>query len=684
MLEKNYVSIIIVIILFSSMNSTAYTDQQESITDDEHINNYSDLLMGDKQNEDFPLCRTMEPQPLVYADHLKKPSKSMVPTSFSWKDHDGDWTTPARYQGNCGSCWAFAAVGIIETMINIRENNPGLDPDLSEQYVLSCLSNAGSCNGGSPYEALNLILSTKKYGNYCNGIPVESCMPYQADDAIACSDKQSDWMQYLVPLANVSLWSSDGSETDRERMKTQIYQSGPVIAGFYVDDAFSDWGLTHHNPDEYYPWTTNVLWSNHVVMIVGWHDDDTIEGGGYWICKNSWSSFWGYEGFFNLEYGAQGIDHGFIIGADYDKGQFDWPPIVQANDPVFTLVNESVLFSAEYSIDGDDDQINVSWEFGDGSTAFGTTVEHFYEKKGIYPVKVIVTDSTGKTGGDYTAAVVSPWKKGNTWTYDLSELSIMLNHDLGDVLFSAACPSLEIEVKKETSDFYELSISGPITADALFKMDWFDNSVQLSRTSISGSIMVVKSDMSIQNFSVSIHGRLKVNDFFIFPFSFPFHIDIIGEFDDGFDLFDMPLYDDKTYEVTSSILTVDGKVSSSMFDIMLFIDTIAGLFDKNFLSEELRSLLPDINLERMFDTYFGRNMFYLPSLPDLTVKNSTNSVAAGSFQVFQINYPSLGQFSFAPSVQNLISLDLSPAAVSIPGGSFQLQLHAELLSTNYQ
>ena len=72
--------------------------------------------------------------------------KKDLPPYFSWRDMNGtDWTTPAKDQGSCGSCWDFAALGALESIIQIREGCPALRLDLSEQYVLSCLPRAGSC-----------------------------------------------------------------------------------------------------------------------------------------------------------------------------------------------------------------------------------------------------------------------------------------------------------------------------------------------------------------------------------------------------------------------------------------------------------------------------------------------------------------------------------------------------------
>ena len=90
-----------------------------------------------------------------------------TPAEFSWREVDGkDWTTRTKNQGNCGSCWLFAAMGAFESVIKIREDCSELDPDLSEQYVLSCLPSAGSCNGGNVEKCVYYyIKNTSEVGN---------------------------------------------------------------------------------------------------------------------------------------------------------------------------------------------------------------------------------------------------------------------------------------------------------------------------------------------------------------------------------------------------------------------------------------------------------------------------------------------------------------------------------------
>ena len=324
-----------------------------------------------------------------------------LPSYFSWKDVDGlDWTTSAKDQGNCGSCWDFAALGALESIIQIREGCAELNLDLSEQYVLSCLHAAGSCKGGWAYSAYKWIKSNSSSGNYCNGIIPEFCFPYQVNDDVPCANASPDWINFLIPLSTYGRWVPDGSVEDRNAIKTQIMESGPVVATmlftYYVhgSDNLEEWGYTHHNPTDYYPFPGLMQGSNHQVVIVGWNDDISITNGGYWIVKNSVSEEWGYDGFFNLEYGSLNIDKTDINWVDYNQENYsNWVPVARIN----ISTQDQTKFDGSESFDHEGTIESYAWDFGDGTTATGVTTTHTYDTPGIYLVTLTVTDNASNT-----------------------------------------------------------------------------------------------------------------------------------------------------------------------------------------------------------------------------------------------------------------------------------------------
>ncbi|MDT8358066.1 MAG: thrombospondin type 3 repeat-containing protein, partial [Methanomicrobiaceae archaeon] len=95
-----------------------------------------------------------------------------LPSAFSWHTWRGaDWMTSVKNQGQCGSCWAFASVGVVEAMYNIEHGSPDLDPDLSEQYLVTS-KEVGDCKGEKFWEALEVIKD--------EGLPNEVLFPYQS------------------------------------------------------------------------------------------------------------------------------------------------------------------------------------------------------------------------------------------------------------------------------------------------------------------------------------------------------------------------------------------------------------------------------------------------------------------------------------------------------------------------
>ena len=391
----------------NSMNKTDNNQQYVKPIIDTECGCQTQNDITDKETQQmYPIYPTMKTQLVNLAPDLvtPKPELMITPDEFNWRDYEGqDWTTSAKKQ-LCGDCWDFAAIGVLESVINIREGCAGLNPDLSEQYVLSCLPRAGSCHGGSASRALRYLMENTSEGNYYNGAIPESCFPYQGNDDVPCSDKCPNWVDTLIPLLDCGGWGTDGSAEDRETMKTQIMQTGPIAAGIKATDLFKYWGMIQHNPDKYFPYIRPVIGVNHIILIVGWKDSPSIPKGGYWICKNSWGTDWGYEGFFNIEYNSLNIDNSMIAWADYDPESFNWAPTADAGGLYFGDIEEEIQFDASNSFDAENEIIQYYWDFGDGTNDTGVTVTHAYTQQGIYPVTLIITDNGGNNATDATWA----------------------------------------------------------------------------------------------------------------------------------------------------------------------------------------------------------------------------------------------------------------------------------------
>ncbi|MBU2520280.1 MAG: right-handed parallel beta-helix repeat-containing protein, partial [Nanoarchaeota archaeon] len=253
-----------------------------------------------------------------------------APSSFDWRDVSGhNWLTSVQDQGGCGSCWAFSAVGVTEAMYNIRSNNPNLDINLSEQYLVTdchtSLLYDQSCCGGRKELALMYIRD--------DGIPDEECMKYVDDHGCTCTedvpdgpktcDSNCNYRGYKTPCSDKTCsidrcldWESRLTTIDEtayvsnnpDIIKQRLIERGPLAASMgYGDDFGGDW-----NGDIYE--CTDDTGTNHGVVIVGYDDV-----GDYWIIRNSYGPDWEDNGYFKVGYGECSIESS-VYYADVETG----------------------------------------------------------------------------------------------------------------------------------------------------------------------------------------------------------------------------------------------------------------------------------------------------------------------------------------------------------------------------
>ena len=228
----------------------------------------------------------------------KSRAPQALPSILDWRNNGGNYVTSVKNQGNCGACYAFAAIGDFEAKLLIDGTGTF---DFSENNAKECnwyerTSTAGgtSCDGGN-YFLLASMFSKK-------GTVLETCDPYQASD-VTCKST-CPYQKTLLDWRIIS----DGVP-DTNVLKQYIYDYGPVYTALYAG-YYDAWDTEFGNYDGsytlYYPGTEDP---NHAVLIVGW--DDSLShagpGSGGWIVKNSWGTGWGDSGYFYIAYGSASI-----------------------------------------------------------------------------------------------------------------------------------------------------------------------------------------------------------------------------------------------------------------------------------------------------------------------------------------------------------------------------------------
>ena len=238
------------------------------------------LTLEERRN----LCGSfMQPANPADAELMAIDAVSSLPAQLDWRMNNGNWVTPVRNQGGCGSCWDFSAVGQIEAWWKIRNGDPNADIDLSEQFILSC--SEGGCDGWWVSGALDFVKE--------NGIPTENCFRYYADDTVPCSNACENWQNEAIKIPGWGYITL--SEAIVENIKNAVYRH-PVSASFTVYEDFNYYsgGVYEH------VWGSEL--AGHAILIVGWNDAEQS-----WICKNSWGENWGENGYFRIKWGDSGM-----------------------------------------------------------------------------------------------------------------------------------------------------------------------------------------------------------------------------------------------------------------------------------------------------------------------------------------------------------------------------------------
>ncbi|XP_060586273.1 procathepsin L-like [Ruditapes philippinarum] len=248
------------------------------------INNFADLT--DKEFEERYTGLKIRPE------MIKRTQKKFVGKknfNLTRPPKEMDWrklgcVTKIKFQGLCGSCYAFAATGALEGQTCRKK---GKLVSLSEQNIIDCTSNPmflnDGCTGGQAENSYQYVIDN-------GGIDTESSYPYTGKVGKCKFSKENigatveDYID--IPFKN------------ELRLQNVVANLGP--ASVCIDTR----GAKHYRYG-IYDGVSKIDLSmcsemkvNHAMTAIGYGRSNT--GMDFWILKNSWGEDWGEKGYMRL------------------------------------------------------------------------------------------------------------------------------------------------------------------------------------------------------------------------------------------------------------------------------------------------------------------------------------------------------------------------------------------------
>jgi C1A family cysteine protease len=210
-----------------------------------------------------------------------------LPTEFTWRGRTPDIVGPPRDQVACGSCWAFATAEVMESYIARAKNVS--HRDISVNQIMDCTwdNNNNGCQGGE----VDLAYSSMMARNLA--VAWESDYPYLGVSGYCNQDPG-----HYKSAGHISAcWhiGKKGEGSTRNLIKQALMHHGPLAIGINVVESML---LYSGGVFEDKTCTGAIDDLVHAVVLTGWK---VIDGKEAWEVKNSWSTYWGWDGYVYIQ-----------------------------------------------------------------------------------------------------------------------------------------------------------------------------------------------------------------------------------------------------------------------------------------------------------------------------------------------------------------------------------------------
>ncbi|WP_295090758.1 lectin like domain-containing protein [Ruminococcus sp.] len=398
----------------------------------------------------------------------KKASSGIVPFPESFDMRTVFGSTSVKSQGSYGTCWAHAAIASAET--SLLSEVPYID--LSElhtayypYYGFDQLYSASTAVEDVIGEGGNSRIVSNAWSQWIGPVN-ESRLPY-ANTEFFDNVSEVDHMQRQSDYHMRTAYSFDFDKNrdnfdDINNMVKDFVYKGNAVDVSYMSDKKHNWN------DEFSTSNSKRMprFANHAVTIIGWDDAFPMErfcnepeGNGAWLCKNSWGTHDGEDGYIWISYYDRSLEDFAVFeldDADEHENiyQYDSFIPIQTLSAYDTPEEEGPSYMADIFTAERNEQIS----------AIGT---YIYNAGTDYEITIYteLTDKTDPSSG--RASNVTKGRCDNTgfFTLDLDKPVLLNKNEMFAVVVKLFCNDspfvLPLEsslfIKESEQTYYDLS-----------------------------------------------------------------------------------------------------------------------------------------------------------------------------------------------------------------------------------